>query len=133
MLRAYELMVIFGGLTEDADVARTLGQSTELIEAGGGRAVTSSLVDSSMKMIPIQPGQDSGFQTVRRRFAYEIDHKWEGIFVVLEIVTEASNLDDLERMLRIADEVVRHKLIRLPVREAQRRGLLATAPAPAPA
>ncbi len=54
----------------------------------------------------------------RRRFAYEINHKFEGIYVVLEILTEAPNLDDVERSLRLADEVVRHKLIRLPDREA---------------
>ena len=38
--------------------------------------------------------------------------------MVLEIVTEAPDLDDVERMLRLADEVVRHKLIRLPDGEA---------------
>jgi len=60
----------------------------------------------------------------KRRFAYEIDHKWEGIYVVLEITTEARDLHDIERALRLADEVVRHKLVRLPDREAARRGLL---------
>ena len=35
----------------------------------------------------------------RRRLAYEINHKWEGIYVGLEIATEATNLDDVERML----------------------------------
>ena len=32
-------------------------------------------------------------------------------------------MDPVERYLRIADDVVRHKLIRLPDDEAQRRGL----------
>ncbi len=131
MQRAYELMVVLAGDVEDDGVARIVVPSVKLVERCGGRAATRSLVDSSMKLIPIEPGQMTGFQAGRRRFAYEINHKWEGIYVVLELVTEASNLDDLERMLRIADEVVRHKLIRLPEREAQRRGLLGTAPAPA--
>jgi len=39
-------------------------------------------------------------------------------------------MDPVERALRIADSVVRHKLIRLPDDEAARRGLLA-GPAPA--
>ncbi len=70
----------------------------------------------------------------RRRFAYEINHKTEGYYVVLEIVTaEGADLDDLERSLRLADEVVRHKLIRLPDREAARRGLLGEQAAPAAA
>ncbi len=33
-------------------------------------------------------------------------------------------MDPVERALRIADNVVRHKLIRLPEDEATRRGLL---------
>ena len=37
---------------------------------------------------------------------------------MFEILAEAGALDDLERQLRLADEVVRHKLIRLPDREA---------------
>ena len=104
-MRAYELMIIFDADVEDTSVNEHLANVGRLIEAGGGTVVKTD-------------------RWGRRRFAYEINHKWEGIYVVLEIVTEASNLDDLERMLRIADEVVRHKLIRLPDREATRRGLI---------
>jgi small subunit ribosomal protein S6 len=46
--------------------------------------------------------------------------------VVYEFVG-GSDLNQLERALRLADEIVRHKLIRLPDREAARRGLLASA------
>jgi small subunit ribosomal protein S6 len=109
-MRAYELMVIFAGETEEDAVTRILNRSAELIEAGQGRVAKTD-------------------RWGRRRFAYEINHKWEGIYVVLEVVTEASNLDDVERMLRIADEVVRHKLMRLPDSEAAKRGLAESAPA----
>ena len=50
--------------------------------------------------------------------------------MVFEIEAEPGALDDVERNLRFADEVVRHKTIRLPDAEARRRGLLG-APAPA--
>lgn len=109
MIRAYELMVIFDGDTEDDTVNRLLDQAKGQVEAGGGRVAKTD-------------------RWGRRRFAYQINHKWEGIYVVLEIVTEASNLHDVERSLRLADEVVRHKLIRLPDAEAARRGLLEAAP-----
>ena len=109
-MRAYELMIIFVGETDEAEVNRILDQAVKLINAGSGRVAKTD-------------------RWGKRRFAYEINHKWEGIYVVLEIVTEGSNLDDVERMLRIADEVVRHKVIRLPDREAARRGLVGTAPA----
>lgn len=107
-MRAYELMIIFEGDTDEDAVTRILSQTDEFVVAGSGRIATTD-------------------RWGKRRFAYEINHKWEGIYVVLEIVTEASNLDDLERMLRIADEVVRHKVIRLPDREAAKRGLVGTA------
>jgi small subunit ribosomal protein S6 len=68
----------------------------------------------------------------RRRFAYEINHKTEGNYVVWEIVTENPGLPVTERQLRLADDIVRHKLFRLPDHEATRRGLFGeTAPAPA--
>jgi small subunit ribosomal protein S6 len=109
-MRAYELMIIFQGDVEDDALNRILAQSGKLIEAGPGKVAKTD-------------------RWGKRRFAYEINHKWEGVYVVLEITTEASNLDDLERMLRIADEVIRHKLIRLPDREAAKRGLVGVAPA----
>ncbi|MFQ5556982.1 MAG: 30S ribosomal protein S6 [Acidimicrobiales bacterium] len=60
----------------------------------------------------------------RRRFAYEIDHKHEGTYVVWEVVTETAGLPTTERQLRLADDIVRHKLFRLPEKEATKRGLL---------
>jgi small subunit ribosomal protein S6 len=108
-MRAYELMIIIDGESDDAAVQQVLDQTGQLVTAGGGE---------------IRKTDRWG----KRQFAYEINHKWEGIYVVLEISTEATNLDDLERALRIADSVVRHKLIRLPDREAARRGLAAPAP-----
>ena len=107
-MRAYELMIIYVGDTEDADVEKALTTVGAAVEAGNGRVVK---ID----------------RWGRRRFAYEIAHRSEGIYVVLEIVTESRDLHDLERSLRLADEVVRHKVIRLPDHEAARRGLLGEA------
>jgi small subunit ribosomal protein S6 len=108
VLRAYELMVIYVGDTDDAVVNENLAGIGRQVEEGGGRVASTD-------------------RWGKRRFAYQINHKWEGIYVVLEIVTEAPDLQALERSLHIADEVVRHKLIRLPDHEATRRGLLGEA------
>lgn len=102
--RAYELMVIVDADVDDPGVRGVIARITELIQADGG---TIAKVDNWGK----------------RRFAYEINRKTEGTYVVLEIVTSAA-LDSVDRMLRIADEAVRHKIIRLPDREAAKRGLL---------
>ena len=113
-MRAYELMIIFDADVEDTGVQDALKRLGQQVEAGGGTIAKTDLWG-------------------RRRFAYEINHKFEGIYVVLEIVTEARDLEDVERALRLADDVVRHKLMRLPEKEAARRGLLGEAPAPAEA
>jgi small subunit ribosomal protein S6 len=52
---------------------------------------------------------------------------------VYQVVADGGALDDLERQLRLADEVVRHKLIRLPDGEAAKRGLVERPAAPASA
>lgn len=106
--RAYELMIIVDQDVDDAAGKAVIERVKQLIEADGGRVPT---VD----------------HWGRRRFAYAINHKHEGTYSVLEVVTEAPNLDEVDRFLRLADEVVRHKLVRLPDREAARRGLLAEA------
>ena len=108
-MRAYEIMIILDGDLDEEAVAASLSKVTANIESEGGRI--ASVLDS-------EPWG-------RRRFAYRINHKWEGVYVVLAVVTDAGNLDSTDRILRLADrsEVVRHKIMRLPEAEATRRGL----------
>lgn len=105
LVRAYELMTIFESEAEQASIDGILAKIDDLVKAGDGEITSTD-------------------NWGKRRFAYEIDHKWEGTYVVHEIVTGASNLSDIERMLRLADDVVRHKLIRLPEHEGRKRGML---------
>ncbi len=106
-MRAYEMMVIFDGDVDDATIQGHLKTLiTDTVEAGGGRVAS---VDNWGK----------------RRFAYRINLKWEGTYVVLEIVLpEGQDLSGVDRALRLADDVVRQKIIRLPETEAIKRGLL---------
>lgn len=111
-MRAYELMVIIdGGLDENA-VEPTVRRVQEQIAARGGELQSTD-------------------RWGKRRFAYEINDRLEGYYVVLEFRGEGEGLDALERQFRLADDIVRHKLIRLPDGEAARRGLSGEAtPAP---
>ncbi len=104
-MRVYEMMIIFDSDVDDSGIQQMLNRVNDMVVAGGGKVATTD-------------------RWGRRRFAYEINHKQEGYYVVLEIVTEGPNLDDIDRFLRIADQVVRHKTLRLPEHEATRRGLL---------
>ena len=112
-VRAYEMMVIFDGDLEESAVAGHINRINAQVEAASGTVATTD-------------------KWGKRRFAYEINKKHEGFYVVFEILAEPGALDDVERNLRLADEVVRHKLLRLPDGEATRRGLLGdSAPAEA--
>ena len=103
--RAYEMMIIVDGDEEDAMVDAVVGRVEAWLNDGDSKLATTD-------------------KWGKRKFAYEIDHKTEGHYVVLEMVTEPRDMAPLERTLRLADEVVRHKLIRLPDHEAARRGLI---------
>jgi small subunit ribosomal protein S6 len=103
-MRAYELMVILDTELDDEAIGATVTRIADLL---GQRGATVKNED----------------RWGRRRFAYEIDHKYEGYYVVYEFVG-GTDLDQLERALRLADETVRHKVVRLPDSEAARRGLL---------
>src|SRR5262245_26088508 len=50
----------------------------------------------------------------KRRFAYELAHRWEGYYVVLQTKAEPPAMDELHRVLSLADEVLRHKILRIP-------------------
>ena len=104
-MRAYELMIIFdAGLDESA--VQTYINRVEAQASESGATLHRS--------------EKWGV----RRFAYEMKHRWEGFYVVLELLSPNS-LDEIDRTLRLADEVIRHKFMRLPVTEAHRRGLAA--------
>ena len=103
-MRAYELMVIVDAELDDDVIDAQVKRVAELVTQRGGDIKNED-------------------RWGRRRFAYEINHKLEGYYVVYEFVG-GSDLDQLERALRLADEIVRHKVLRLPDGEAARRGLL---------
>lgn len=104
-MRAYELMVIISNeLDENAahGYVRTITQSV----AGVGGSVHGT---------PDWLG--------KRHFAYPINKKEDGYYAVFNIVAPAGSLDEVERGFRISDDIVRHKLLRLPDNEAARRGM----------
>jgi small subunit ribosomal protein S6 len=105
MLRAYELMVIIDGDTEETAAQNWVKSITDTITTAGG----------SVHGKPDWWG--------RRQYAYPINKKQFGYYVVYNLVAPGGALNELERSFRIADDIVRHKLIRLPDAEAARRGL----------
>ena len=52
----------------------------------------------------------------RRRLAYEIQKKSEGIYAVIDIHAEPSAVAELERQMRLNESVLRTKVIRPDIR-----------------
>jgi len=50
----------------------------------------------------------------RRRFAYEIDHMSEGFYLVASFRAEPSLIAELDRMMELGEEYIRHKIVRVP-------------------
>ena len=76
-MRAYELMVIFDGDLDESTVQGGINRIHAQVEEAGGLTATTD-----------KWGQ--------RRFAYEINHKHVGFYVVLEILAEPGALDRME-------------------------------------
>ena len=109
MMRAYEFMIILNGDLEEPAAQAWVKSVTDSIAKAGG----------SVHGKPDWWG--------RRQFAYPINKKEYGYYAVMNVVAPGGALDDFERSLRIADDVVRHKLLRLPDAEAARRGITVAA------
>ena len=101
-MRAYELMMITRGSLDETAVTATVERFTKLISDQGG---TVDNVDHWGK----------------RQFAYEIQHMNEGYYTVIDFTIATDGLNELDRQLGIADEVVRHKIIRPALRRRNLR------------
>ena len=113
-MRPYEVVVILDAALDDDVIKAQIDKATELIRSRGG---TVNRVDRWGK----------------RRFAYELKHRWEGYYALIEVTAEPQAMADLDRMLHLADEVIRHKIIRVPDAVAGRTRPAAAAGASAPA
>ena len=94
-MRLYEVLVIFHPGLESEAVRTSADRFGSIItERGGG-----------VSRIDVWG---------RRRLAYEVNHLRDGTYVVFELTSEPEAMDELDRVLSISDEVIRHKIVRLP-------------------
>jgi small subunit ribosomal protein S6 len=92
-MRRYEVMLIFDPGLEDKDVKAAVDRHLTTVTSRGGKVVN---IDHWGK----------------RRFAYEIRHINEGYYAVVDLEAEPATVDELSRVLGLADEVVRYKVVR---------------------
>ncbi len=92
-MRRYEMMIILDPDLEERTVAPSIDQFLTVVRNGGG---TVEKVDV----------------WGRRRLAYEIAKKAEGIYAVLDLTAEPAVVKELDRQLNLNEAVLRTKLLR---------------------
>lgn len=92
-MRKYEVMVIIDPDTDERQVAPMMERYLKIITDGGG---TVDNVDLWGK----------------RRMAYEIRKKPEGIYAVLQLTANPPEVKELERQFTINEQIMRTKVIR---------------------
>jgi small subunit ribosomal protein S6 len=94
-MRPYEVMVIYDAELDEADIKAAVGQATTLLTSKGAE---------------LGPVDYWG----KRTFAYRLKRRWEGYYVVLQARAEPEAMAELGRTLTLADQVLRHKVLRIP-------------------
>jgi small subunit ribosomal protein S6 len=94
-MRHYEIIVILDAGLEDEAARGIVDRATQVLTDHGA---TVGKLDHWGK----------------RRFAYEVHHRNEGYYVLIDTVAEPDAVAQVNRMLGLADDVIRHKVVRLP-------------------
>jgi len=107
-MRKYEVMLILPAEADDQVVASANDRIAQILKEGGGEIVS---IDT----------------WGRRRLAYEIANHGEAFYVVVQFTADPATIAELDRVLTLADEVIRFKVV---VRETASSSV-STAPATA--
>lgn len=92
-MRQYEVMVILDPNQEERTVAPSLDKFLEVVRNEKG---TVEKVDIWGK----------------RRLAYPINKKDEGIYAVIDLNCESATVQELDRLLNLSDDILRTKVLR---------------------
>jgi small subunit ribosomal protein S6 len=91
----YEILLLFDAELPEERQNEIVTRTRELVERGGGTFESHDVWG-------------------RRRLAYEIDHKAEGTYHLLTFTAEPGTLDEISRVLKITDGVLRHMAVKRP-------------------
>ena len=92
--RTYEVVFIVNPEVGDDEVMRLSETVQKIITSQGGHIVKTEMMG-------------------RRRLAYEINHKREGTYILLEIEGSGAEIAELERRMRVSDQILRYMTIRV--------------------
>ena len=89
----YEILLMLDPELPEERQSEIVQRTRELVERGGGSV-------------------DSHDVWGRRKLAYEIDHKTDGTYHLLTFSADPETLDEISRVLKITDGVMRHLAVR---------------------
>ena len=93
-MRKYEVMVIMDpDTTDERSIQSTLEQYLTVITKGGGTIENLDMWG-------------------RRRFAYEIQKKTEGLYAVIDMTANPADVKELDRQFSINESIMRTKVMR---------------------
>ena len=98
--RIYEVVFIIDPDAEDAEVMRLTEAVQKIITEQGGSVAKTEMMG-------------------KRQLAYEIRHRRDGIYVLLEVEGSGAEIAELERRMRVNDRILRYMTVR--VDEGRRR------------
>ena len=92
--RTYEVVFIIDPTVGDDEVMK-LSEAVQKIITGQGGTITKTEVMG------------------KRQLAYEINHKKDGTYVLLEVEGSGAEIAELERRMRVNDQILRYMTIRV--------------------
>jgi small subunit ribosomal protein S6 len=98
--RTYEVIFIVDPAVADEEVMRLSEGVQKIITGQGGSIVKTEMMG-------------------KRQLAYQINHKKDGTYVLLEVEGSGGEIAEVERRMRVNDQILRYMTVR--VDEARRR------------
>ena len=92
--RTYEIIFIIDPDAEDAEVMRLTEAVQKIITDQGGSITKTEMMG-------------------KRQLAYEINHKRNGVYVLLEVDGSGAEIAELERRMRVNDRILRYMTVRV--------------------
>jgi small subunit ribosomal protein S6 len=92
--RTYEVVFIIDPEAEDGEVMRLTEAVQKIITDQGGTVSKTEMMG-------------------KRQLAYEISHKRDGVYVLLEVDGSGAEIAELERRMRVNDRILRYMTVRV--------------------
>ena len=85
-----------------------------IVNPEAGEEGITQLSESLQQIVRDQGGNITKVENIgRRTLAYEIDHRREGFYILFEIEGTGAEIAELERRMRVSDDVIRYITVRV--------------------